>query len=117
MALTDRAIRNAKPRKTVYRLRDGTSLVKGFGITIAPSGSKTFFLNYTSPANGKRTQVSLGRYPGISLKEAREKAQGYRDRLSVGADPKDEIKRERNLESKLASRTTLEALFLSLIYI
>ena len=111
MALTDRAIRNAKPRKTVYRLRDGTSLVKGFGITIAPSGSKTFFLNYTSPANGKRTQVSLGRYPGISLKEAREKAQVYRDRLSVGADPKDEIKRERNLESKLASRPTLEALF------
>ena len=111
MALTDRAIRNAKPRKTVYRLRDGTSLVKGFGITIAPSGSKTFFLNYTSPTNGKRTQVSLGRYPGISLKEAREKGQVYRDRLSVGADPKDEIRRERNLESKLASRPTLEALF------
>ncbi len=111
MALTDRALRNAKPRKTVYRLRDGTSLVKGFGITIAPSGSKTFFLSYTSPTSGKRTQVNLGRYPGISLKEAREKAQVYRDRLSVGIDPKDEIRRERNLESKLASRPTLEALF------
>ena len=111
MTLTDRTIRNAKPRRAVYRIRDGNSIIKGFGITVAPAGSKTFFLGYTSPASGKRTQVNLGRYPGTSLKEAREKAQTYRDRLSVGADPKDDIKREQNLNSEMLARPTVEALF------
>ena len=49
MTLTDRTIRNAKPRRAVYRIRDGNSIIKGFGITVAPAGSKTFFLGYTSP--------------------------------------------------------------------
>ncbi|MBT6987601.1 MAG: DUF4102 domain-containing protein, partial [Rhodospirillaceae bacterium] len=49
MTLTDRSLRNAKPRKSVYRLRDGNTLAKGFGVAVAPAGSKTFFLGYTSP--------------------------------------------------------------------
>jgi len=111
MTLTDRTIRNAKPRKIVYRIRDGNSIIKGFGITVAPAGSKTFFLSYTSPTTGKRTQINLGRYAGTSLKEAREKAQIYRDRLSIGIDPKDEIKRERKLNAEKAARPTVEMLF------
>ncbi len=89
MALTDRVIRNAKPRNTVYRLRDGNSTAKGFGVTIAPAGSKTFFLGYTSPSTGKRTQINLGRFPETSLKEAREKARFYRGHLTDGVDPKE----------------------------
>jgi integrase len=111
MALTDRTLRNAKPHKTVYRLRDSNSMTKGFGVTIAPAGSKTFFLSYTSPTTGKRTQVNLGRYPVTSLKDAREKAHAYRDRLAVGIDPKDQIKEERALETELADRPTVSALF------
>lgn len=111
MTLTDRALRNAKPRETVYRLRDGNSTTKGFGVTVAPAGSKTFFLGYTSPATGKRTQVNLGRYPGTSLKEAREKARAYRAGLAVGVDPKNSIKKERELEIELAARPTVGALF------
>jgi len=89
MALTDRQIKGAKPRKSVYRLRDGNSNLKGFGITIAPAGSKTFFLAYTSPATGKRTQINLGRYPGTNLKQARGLAAIYRNQLMAGSDPKD----------------------------
>ena len=111
MALTDRTLRNANPRETVYRLRDGNSITKGFGVTVAPAGSKTFFLGYTSPTTGKRTQINLGRYPVTSLKDAREIAHAYRDRLAIGVDPKDEVKRERELEVKLATRPTVEALF------
>ncbi|MBT4701152.1 MAG: DUF4102 domain-containing protein, partial [Rhodospirillaceae bacterium] len=111
MALTDRTLRNAKPRDTVYRLRDGNSVTKGFGVTVAPAGSKTFFLSYTSPANGNRTQVNLGRYPGTSLKEAREKAHAYRDSLAIGIDPKNQIIEEQKREIELASRPTVEALF------
>jgi integrase len=111
MALTDRTLRNAKPRETVYRLRDGNSITKGFGVTVAPAGSKTFFLSYTSPASSKRTQVNLGRYPAISLSKAREKALSFRQSLDLGIDPKDEIKRERKLNEELATRPTVEALF------
>jgi integrase len=111
MALTDRTLRNAKPRETVYRLRDGNSITKGFGVTVAPAGSKTFFLSYTSPASGKRTQVNLGRYPAVSLSDAREKARSFRQSLDIGVDPKDEIKRERKLSEELATRPTMEALF------
>lgn len=46
MSLTDRALKNAKPKQTVYRIRDTSAdpELKGFGVTIAPVGSKTFFL-------------------------------------------------------------------------
>ena len=86
-------------------------MTKGFGVTIAPAGSKTFFLSYTSPTTGKRTQVNLGRYPGTSLKDARDKAHAYRDRLAVGVDPKNQIKEERAIEAELADRPTVSALF------
>jgi succinoglycan biosynthesis transport protein ExoP len=103
MALTDRVIRNAKPRNTVYRLRDGNSTTKGFGVTIAPAGSKTFFLGYTSPTTGKRTQINLGRFPETSLKEAREKAKVYRNRLTEGLDPKDDIEKAKKPDTEFPS--------------
>ena len=111
MALTDRTIRNAKPRRAVYRLRDGNTVTRGLGVTIAPAGSKTFFLSYTSPRSGKRTQISLGRYPGVGLKEAREKARNYRDLLATGVDPKEEIERERRRDLELAIRPAVADLF------
>lgn len=80
-------------------------------MTIAPAGSKAFFLSYTSPATEKRTQVNLGRYPAVSLGEAREKAIAYRQKLALGVDPKDEIKRLREQEAELASRPSVAALF------
>ena len=89
MALSDRKLKLAKPRKSVYRLREGTSdpELKGFGVTVAPAGSKTFFMGYTSPVTGKRRQLNLGRYPALSLKVAREKARAARAVVDRGDDP------------------------------
>jgi integrase len=84
--LTDKRIRDAKPKNTVYRLRDTHSVVRGFGVTIAPSGAKSFFLAFTSPEDGKRKQVSLGRYPSIKLADARRLALEYRGRIDNGVD-------------------------------
>lgn len=84
--LTDRTIRDAKPKSTVYRLRDGNVVCRGFGVTVAPSGAKTFFLSYTSPEDGKRKQVSIGQFPALSLKEARLKAGALREAVNSGKD-------------------------------
>ena len=85
--LTDRTIRDAKPKATVYRLRDTNVVCRGFGATIAPSGAKTFFLSYTSPEDGKRKQVAIGRFPAMSLWEARLKAGELRGSVDDGKDP------------------------------
>ena len=92
MILTDKAIRSSKPRDSVYRLREVGGGVKGFGVTIAPAGSKTFFLGYTAPGSAKRTQINLGRYPATGLKDARQRAYEAREALSRGIDPRDQVR-------------------------
>ena len=52
--LTDKHIRDTKPKKNVYRIRDNNSVCRGFGVVVAPSGSKSFYLAFTSPEDGKR---------------------------------------------------------------
>ena len=85
--LTDRTIRDAKPKKSVYRLRDANVVCRGFGVAISPAGTKTFFLSYTSPEDGKRKQVAIGGFPKISLREARMKAGQLREEVTNGEDP------------------------------
>ena len=85
--LTDRSVRNAKAKQSVYRIRDSNVVCRGFGLTVAPSGSKTFFLSYTSPEDGKRKQVAIGRFPALSLRDARMKAGQLREAVDAGRDP------------------------------
>jgi integrase len=84
--LTDKYIRDAKPKKSVYRLRDKNSVCRGFGVVVAPSGSKSFYLSFTSPEDGKRKQVNLGKYPSVKLAEARRLALNYRGKVDKGID-------------------------------
>jgi integrase len=85
--LTDRSVRDAKARQSVYRMRDSNVVCRGFGLTVAPSGAKTFFLSYTSPEDGKRKQVAIGRFPALSLRDARMKAGQLRVAVDAGRDP------------------------------
>ena len=74
MALTDAAIRNAKPREKPYKVADS----KGLYLQINPAGSKLWRLKYR--INGVERKLALGSYPEISLAEARE----ARDAVAVG---------------------------------
>lgn len=66
----------------------------GFGLRVSQGGSKTFFLMYTR--DGKRRRWTIGRYPEVSLKSAREKAA----RVSVDdGDPAKDKRRTRELGS------------------
>tara|TARA_B110000503_G_scaffold32885_1_gene53382 strand:+ start:196 stop:1449 length:1254 start_codon:yes stop_codon:yes gene_type:complete len=84
--LTDKHIRDTKPKKNVYRIRDNNSVCRGFGVVVAPSGSKSFYLAFTSPEDGKRKQVNLGKYPLVKLAEARRLALKYRGKVDEGID-------------------------------
>mgnify|MGYP003344112503 CR=1 FL=1 len=57
MALTDAALRNAKPREKLYGLADG----KGLYLFVTPAGGKSWRLKYRY--NGKQKDLTLGKYP------------------------------------------------------
>ena len=100
--LTDRTIRDAKPKPSVYRLRDANVVCRGFGVAVAPSGKKTFFLSYTSPEDGKRKQVAIRQFPALSLKEARLKAGALREKVNEGQDPA--VEKKRAIDARLEQR-------------
>jgi hypothetical protein len=67
MALSDTAIRNAKPAAKPYRLFDGGGLY----LEVSPSGGKLWRLKYRF--DGKEKRLALGKYPEISLKDVRDR--------------------------------------------
>ena len=82
-ALTDTQIKRARARNKEYNLSDG----KGLQLRIKPTGSKTWLFNYVKPLSGKRTNVKIGKYPDLTLAEARQKRSKYRALLAAGTDP------------------------------
>ncbi|MBF0371780.1 MAG: tyrosine-type recombinase/integrase [Magnetococcales bacterium] len=91
MRFTDRFIKNLKPKPERYDLREGD----GFGIRVAPSGTKTWQFVYK--LKGRKRRVSLGVYPGMPLKEARESYTALRGQLDRGVDP---VEWQQDQESK-----------------
>jgi len=87
MALTNTLIRNTKPTNKTKRLFDGG----GMYLEVAPSGGKWWRLKYRF--KGKEKRISLGVYPDISLKEARERREEYRKLLANEMIP---VKTERH---------------------
>lgn len=91
MPLTDTALRAAKPTEKAQKLFDGNGLY----LMITPTGTKSWRLKYRF--QGKEKLISLGPYPTVSLKEARERATAARKTLESGTDPSAERKREKNM--------------------
>ena len=81
MPLSDTAIRNAKPGEKAVKLTDE----KGLFLLVTPGGGKWWRLKYRF--GGKEKLLSLGTYPQISLKEARERRDEARKQLAQGIDP------------------------------
>ncbi len=87
MPLTDTAVRNAKPGAKAIRLFDA----RGLYLEVSPTGGKWWRLNYRF--DGKEKRLSLGVYPDVSLKNARERRDEARKLLANGIDPSDNRKR------------------------
>ena len=94
MKLTDFEVKRALPQDKEYTLQDQ----KGFGLVVEKSGSKWWFYRYTRPS-GKRNIISIGTYPKVSLKTARERYLEYQELLGQGIDPAQHKKEAKQLTS------------------
>lgn len=81
MALTDTRIKGVKSADKPLKLFDGGGLF----LLVTPSGGKWWRLKYRF--GGKEKLLSLGTYPEVGLKEAREKRDEARKQLSSDIDP------------------------------
>jgi len=81
MPLTDTAIRSVKPKDKTFKLFDSGGLY----LEVNPSGGKWWRWKYRF--GGKEKRLSLGVYPDVSLKAAREKRDATRQQLAAGTDP------------------------------
>ncbi len=116
MLLSDTAIRTARPgekpvkdsagKTTRYEMVEGSyklSDEKGLFLLVTPSGGKWWRLKYRFA--GKEKLLSLGVYPDISLKAARERREEARRLLAEGIDPGQHRKATKNMQADRAANS------------
>jgi len=81
MRLSDKCLKNAKSTDKSVKLFDGGGLY----LEVMPSGGKLWRLKFRYA--GKEKRLSLGAYPLISLKEARERRDDAKKLLDKNVDP------------------------------
>ncbi|MDT8280414.1 MAG: integrase arm-type DNA-binding domain-containing protein [Erythrobacter sp.] len=94
MALTDTAIRNAKPKDKPYKVADS----QGLYLLVNPRGSKLWRVKYR--INGAERKLALGAYPEITLAEARAARDAARRQLAQSVDP-NVAKRQARIEASM----------------
>ena len=99
MALTDSAIRKSKPTDKSYKQFDGGGLY----IEVSPSGGKLWRLKYRYA--GKERLLSLGKYPTVTLADARGKREAAKKLLSDGFDPGAVKQQEKSRKIMLAANS------------
>ncbi len=88
--LTERIIRDAKPKASNYIIRD--KKLTGLGLRVTPAGDKSFVLNYRT--DGRRRQAVIGKAAGVSLVDARNAAGELLTAIKLyGADPVEDKRR------------------------
>jgi integrase len=95
--LTNTEVKQAKPKDKVYTLSDGG----GLQLRIKPNGSKLWLLDYKRPYTKKRTCLSLGSYPHVTIAQARLKRDQAKSLLSENIDPQEH--RDQIIRKKMTS--------------
>lgn len=76
--LSENAVKKLKPTEKTYYVCDG----EGLNISVMPNGTKYWILRYT--LEKRERKKSLGKYPQVSLSEAREQAYEIKKQLKSG---------------------------------
>src|SRR3981081_4421515 len=80
-ALTDTALRSAKPRAESYKMFDGGGLF----VLVKPNGSMLW--RYKFKLGGREKLLTLGQYPAVKLADARKAHHDAKIKLQAGVDP------------------------------
>lgn len=86
LPLSDSKCTGAKPQEKDYSLYDGQGLI----LFVRKSGTKVWRYKYKR-ANGKDGLMTLGNFPALSLKAARDKRRELEEFLANGVDPIDYV--------------------------
>lgn len=87
--LTDKKVRQAKPKEQSYRIADGFGLY----LMVTPSGGKLWRWKYRF--RGVEKLMTFGKYPAVPLAKAREKLGAARELLASDVDPMEQRKAEK----------------------
>jgi integrase len=99
MPLTEISLRNAKPHKKTARLFDQ----RGLYVEISPAGGKWWRFKYRF--KGKEKRLSLGIYPDVGLKDARDACEAARKLLANGVDPSENRKAQNSATAERAANS------------
>jgi hypothetical protein len=100
-ALTDIAVRKAKPRATRFEISDAAQ--RGLKLVVFPSGAKSWVVRYRF--GGRKRKLTLG---GISLAAARKAAASALFEVHEGRDPQ-VAKQAEKAKANLAHANTVRA--------
>lgn len=98
MRFSNRSIKALSPKDTKYRVWDKGGLT-GLYLMVMPTGTKTF--RYFYRLNGLSQDIKIGRYPTLSIDEARSIAKGYAAQVANRISPIEE-------KSKAAQQAKLD---------
>ena len=84
--LTDTEIKSTKPADKEVNLFDGDGLILRIS-PLSKGGKKNWYFRYAVPVSKKRTKMSLGTYPHLTLAKARALRDEYLSLLVNGIDP------------------------------
>ncbi|WP_026096305.1 site-specific integrase [Ideonella sp. B508-1] len=87
MALTDAALKALKPREKTYTVADD----RGLYVEVFPTGGMVWRYRYR--LNGKQEKLTLGKYPALTLKNARLKRDEAAQLVVLGTSPADQKQR------------------------
>lgn len=102
--LTNTQVKQSKPTDKRQKLSDGG----GLQLWISTNGSKSWMLDYIHPVTKKRSSISFGIYPAVSLAEARTKRGEAKALIAKGIDPK-EAREDNSRQQDLANSHTLKS--------
>jgi integrase len=99
MALSDIAIKSAKPKDKLYKLTDSN----GLQLWVFPDGAKRW--RYQFRLDGKQRILALGVYPRLGLKEARQARDAAMEIKDAGNDPVRQRQQEKENRSEARAIT------------
>lgn len=101
--LTDIQVRNAKPKEKPYKLTDGGGLY----LLVNPDGARYWRIDYR--INEKRNTLALGKYPEVSLTQARDRRREARELVASGTNPA-QAKRVEKATAATSAANTFETI-------